>query len=170
MTGASKRLNNGARDTARFEEYTMKRHTFFAALFGMIASQSAQAAPGEHFMLNWDLDADGIITVAELEERRDIVFNMFDNDQNGLLDAQEYGHFDETRIADMANNAGQEGGGGHRHGGMGRVMAGLTQTYNDTDGDGIVTFEEFIGQTAAWFATIDRNASGDITTDDFGRQ
>lgn len=150
----------------------MNRHTLFAAaVIGVMAAQSAQAAPGEHFMLNWDLDADGVITLAELEERRDIVFNMFDNDQNGLLDAEEYGYFDETREADMANNAGQEGGGGHGHGqgGMGRVMTGLTQAYNDTDGDGTVSIEEFIGQTEAWFATIDRNGSGDITTADFGR-
>lgn len=148
----------------------MKRSVNLAAMLACVVSAaSAQGVPGEHFMLNWDLNADGAITMAELEERRDIVFNMFDNDQSGVLDAVEYGYFDETREADMANNAGHEGGGGHGQGGMGRVVNGLTQAYNDTDGDGIVSFEEFIGQTPAWFAMIDRNASGEITADDFGR-
>lgn len=146
--------------------------TMAAAVFLVAAVSTAEAAPGAHFMLNWDLDDDGAITMAELEERRDIVFNMFDNDQDGTLDAKEYGYFDETREADAANNAAEEGGEGHGqgNGGMDRVLNGLTQAHNDTNGDGIVTIEEFIGQTAAWFVAIDRNASGEITADDFGRR
>ena len=38
----------------------------------------------------------------------------------------------------------------------------------DDDGDGRVTLAEFLGVTEAWFAGVDRNGDGVITTDDFG--
>lgn len=124
----------------------------------------AQDTPGSHFIANWDLDASGAVTVAEITERREMVFNMFDNDQNGILDAAEYVMFDETRAADMENNAGGHGKGGDR------MQVGLTLAFNDTNEDGEVSMDEFIANSAAWVAQVDRDGDGEITAADFGPQ
>lgn len=124
----------------------------------------AQGAPGEHFITNWDLDADGFVTLTEAVERREMVFDMFDNDQNGTLDTVEYGYFDETRAADMANN-----GSGHGQGGR-HLQEGLTLAFNDSDADGVVSKEEFLAHTSDWIAMIDRNGDGVVNTADFGPQ
>lgn len=132
----------------------------FALLMPLAAT--AQGTPGSHFIENWDLDASGAVSVEELIERREMVFNMFDDDQNGSLDAAEYTIFDETRAADMEANAGGHGAGG------GRMQEGLTLAFNDTNADGAVSMDEFLANSAAWFAQVDRNGDGEITAADFG--
>ncbi|MBU2991842.1 EF-hand domain-containing protein [Octadecabacter sp. 1_MG-2023] len=124
----------------------------------------AQGTPGGHFVENWDLDGDATVTLEEITERRDMVFNMFDNDENDLLNAEEYAQFDETRAADMEANAGGHGNGN----GGGRMMEGMTLTFNDTDGDGNVTREEFVAGSTGWFAMLDKNEDGSVTSADFG--
>jgi hypothetical protein len=124
----------------------------------------AQDTPGSHFVENWDMDRNGAVSLEEIIERREIVFNMFDNDQNGALDAVEYVIFVETRAADMENNAGGQGNGGDR------MQEGLTLGFNDTNADGNVSKDEFVSNSAAWVAQIDRNGDGMITSDDFGPQ
>jgi hypothetical protein len=135
--------------------------TTFVALTPLAAF--AEDTPGEHFMLNWDLNEDGAVTVAEITERREMVFAMFDDDENNALDAEEYVFFDETRAADMENNA----GGGHGQGG-GRMQKGLTLAFNDTDSDGSVSLDEFLDNSAAWIELVDRDGDGAITSADFG--
>lgn len=51
---------------------------------------------------------------------------------------------------------------------MKNAMAGMTLEFNDTDGDGFVSRDEFIAHTADWVAMIDRNGDGTISTADFG--
>jgi Ca2+-binding EF-hand superfamily protein len=46
----------------------------------------------------------------------------------------------------------------------------MTLEFNDADGNGEITMEEFTGNSEAWFALLDRNADGVVTTADFGRQ
>jgi len=143
----------------------MTKLTVLATLaFVMPLAVSAQDTPGSHFIENWDLDASGAVSVEEIIERREMVFNMFDDDQNGSLDAAEYVIFDETRAADMENNAGGHGKGGAR------MQEGLTLAFNDTNTDGEVSMEEFIANSAAWVAQVDRNGDGSITSTDFGPQ
>lgn len=125
---------------------------------------AAQETPGAHFIANWDLDGNGTVSVAEITERREMVFGMFDDDQNGMLDAAEYVIFDETRAADMANNASGHGAG------AGRMQEGLALAFNDANEDGAVSLEEFIANSAAWVALVDRDADGEITARDFGPQ
>ena len=62
---------------------------------------AAEGAPGAHFIENWDRNNDGIVTLAELKEKRGDVFYTFDSDENGFLNAEEYGYFDDARQADM---------------------------------------------------------------------
>ena len=124
----------------------------------------AQETPGSHFIENWDLDGNGSVSSEEITERRGDIFFMFDQDEDGMLSAEEYVLFDETRAADMENNAGDHGNGG------GRMQEGLTLTFNDIDTDGSVSKEEFVSNSAAWVAQIDRNGDGMITSADFGPQ
>lgn len=133
-----------------------------ATLALVLAAAAAVAAPGDHFILNWDLDGDGTVTLAELETRRGDVFYSFDADGDGRIDATEYVLFDEARANDMANAQG--------HGpGLQAAGQGMTRDFNDTDGDGAVSRAEFIARAADWLVMMDRDQSGDITAADFGR-
>ncbi len=138
------------------------RATILAALLPLAAS-AQDGTPGAHFIENWDLDGDGRITLAEATEKRGEIFYMFDQDESGALDADEYDLFDETRQADMDANAG-----GHGKGQMKGVNQGLMRDYNDADGDGAVTQAEFLARVEGWFTMMDRSGDGVITTDDFG--
>ena len=124
----------------------------------------AQETPGSHFIENWDLDGNGSVSSEEITERRGDIFVMFDQDENGMLSGEEYVLFDETRAADMENNAGGHGKGG------GRMQEGLTLAFNDINTEGNVSKEEFVSNSAAWVAQIDRNGDGMITSADFGPQ
>ncbi len=138
---------------------------FFLTLVGAgLLASAAFAAPGDHFIENWDLDADGAVTLSEVETRRGDVFYTFDADENGVLDAEEYAMFDEARANDMQNEPGHG-----RSGTMGRAAEGMTLVFNDTDGDGAVTEAEFMAHSKAWLALIDRDGNGAITSADFGR-
>ncbi|MEO9824166.1 MAG: EF-hand domain-containing protein [Paracoccaceae bacterium] len=125
---------------------------------------AAQGGPGSHFIENWDQNNDGIVTLAELREKRGDVFYTFDSDENGFLNAEEYSYFDDARQADM------EGQGEHAQGKMGRVQEGMIMAFNDTNSDGQVSEAEFLANAENWLALIDRNESGDVTSADFGPQ
>jgi Ca2+-binding EF-hand superfamily protein len=56
--------------------------------------------------------------------------------------------------------------------GIGKGMpeeGGMMRGFNDSDGDGRVSREEFTGRTAAWFTMMDRDGDGSVTEADFGR-
>lgn len=133
------------------------------ALIAGTAAFAQQGQPGAHFIENWDMDEDGQVTLAEAQEKRGEIFIMFDQDENGLLDAAEYDLFDETRQADMDENAG-----GHQKGQMRSVDQGMMREFNDANGDGQVTRDEFLANAETWFSMMDRNGDGVVTTDDFG--
>jgi hypothetical protein len=142
----------------------MLKLTLSACLAILPLVASAEGTPGAHFLENWDLDADGSVTLKEITERRGDVFFMFDQDENEVLGAKEYILFDETRAADMAENAGEHAQGN----GGGRMQQGLTLGFNDIDEDGQVSRSEFLARSAAWFEIIDRNGDGIVAQDDFG--
>jgi len=146
----------------------MKRTTLAAIALATLLPISALAqngTPGLHFIENWDGDDDGQITLAEATEKRGDIFYMFDQDENELLDAEEYKLFDATREEDMQTNAG-----GQQNGQMRGVNQGLMQQYNDANGDGAVSKDEFLARVPEWFAMMDRNEDGVVTTADFGRR
>ena len=146
----------------------MKNIAILAAGLSLMAGVAfaQQGNPGAHFVENWDLDGDGQVTLAEATERRSDVFASFDADEDGYLDSAEYDMFDQARATDMADNAGAHGAGNN---GFGFMAEGLTREFNDVDGDGRVSLEEFLARTGDWLAMVDRNADGVVTTDDFGR-
>ncbi len=144
------------------------------ALILMTAPAFAQVVPGEHFIENFDLNEDGYVTLDEAREKRGEIFYMFDQDENGALDSEEYDLFDEVRAADhedFGEPGGQGNGGGN--GGNGRGNGGnqgsaMTREVTDLNGDGFVTEEEFLAATEPWFLRKDRNGDSKITTEDFG--
>lgn len=140
----------------------MKTLLLTTALLIPVAAFAADGQPGSHFIENWDLDANGAVTLAELTEKRGDVFYTFDSDDDGMLTAEEYSYFDDARKVDMQNNAERSGGK------MGKVQKGMTLEYNDTDGDGSVSRNEFLANTTDWLAIIDQDGSGDVTFADFG--
>lgn len=122
-----------------------------------------QGQPGAHFIENWDQDGDRQVTLQEATQKRAELFTMFDQDENGLLDTTEYQLFDMTRQADMAENAD-----GHGKGPMKSVNEGMSLAFNDVNGDGAVSRDEFRDRTADWMAGFDRDRDGVIGTTDFG--
>jgi hypothetical protein len=142
----------------------MKRTALTLALSLLAAPAWAETQrPGGHFIENWDLDGDGAVSLDEITTRRGHVFLTFDADENGALDAEEYVYFDEARANDMEDNAG--------HGnGLRRASEGMTLQFNDTDGNGEVSREEFLSHSGDWLDMLDRNGDGSVTPADFGRQ
>ena len=128
-----------------------------------LAAAAQSGVPGGHFIENWDLNGDGQITQAEATEKRDDLFYMFDQNEDGSLDHTEYTLFDETREADMQANAG-----GFQRGPMAVVNQGLTREFNDANGDGQVSREEFLARVPEWFALIDHTGDNIISSHDFG--
>ena len=157
----------------------MKRTLTLAALT-LALSGTAYAQPGNpgaHFVQNWDENGDASVTLAEAQTKRDNLFTTFDADEDGKLSPQEFDAFDEMRAADQeqmrAEMGGKAGGGMGMGQGMGggmmRAEGGMMRSFNDADGDGAVSREEFVGHTAEWFAMMYQTGDGTITEDDFGR-
>lgn len=135
-----------------------------AAIAASVAS-AQQGNPGAHFLENWDLNADGKVSLSETKTKRAELFVMFDSDENGVLDSDEYDLFDETRRADMNENAG-----GHKKGGMRGVDKTMRRGFNDIDGDGLVSEDEFMTKAEDGFKMMDRTGDGVVTPDDFARK
>jgi hypothetical protein len=133
-----------------------------ALLISGTAAFAQQGNPGAHFIENWDLDSNGSVSLDEVIEKRGDVFVTFDADNNGALSAEEYVAFDEARATDMAQM-----GGGHGKGMM-AMQAPMEMGFNDANGDGQVSAEEFAANSPKMFTQMDRNGDGVITADDFG--
>jgi len=138
--------------------------TALALVAGLALAQ--QATPGAYFIEQWDMDGNGEVTLAEAEEKRTEVFVMFDAAEDGVLDASDWAAIAEHLAAETGPN-GPAGGMGHGPGKF--IHDSMTQSYNDADGDGMVTLDEFVAATKTVFTQIDRNGDGAMTPADFGK-
>ena len=87
--------------------------TAVAALAAGMAMAQDAFSPGAEFMLAWDLDSDGFVTLAEVRERRDSIFYMFDIDGDDQYSATELAGVDAHKAEEAANGkgVGQRGSG-----------------------------------------------------------
>ena len=89
-----------------------------------LAATAQVFTPAENFLLNWDMDEDGVVTRAEVDARRADMFYAFDGDENGALDTEEMSWLDET--AQLSRDAQDRPGMGNRQGGDRAGNAGRT--------------------------------------------
>lgn len=145
----------------------MQRITSLAIALVIGTAATAQTGqPGAHFVENWDLDGDGQVSLMEVTERRGDIFVTFDENDDGTLSAQDYVAFDAARAADQENEAKGQGNGGQ--GRAKKASAGMELGFNDINGDGVVSHDEFLSRSKDWFNLLDRNQDGSVTTADFG--
>lgn len=139
-----------------------------AALLGAGAAIAQQGIPGTHFIEQWDVDGNGSVTPEEAREKRGDVFVMFDQSEDGTFQPEEWAMIDEHLMAEeAAQGQGQAQGMGRGPGQF--VRAAMEAPFNDLDGDGTVTLEEFVQATDTLFGQLDRNGDGVLTIEDFGR-
>ena len=135
------------------------------------AALAQDQTPGSHFVTNWDSDSNGVVSLEEATTRRGDIFTSFDADEDGKLSAEEYDMFDQARANDQAQmkqGMGQGQGMGKGHGKGMNEENGMRRAFNDTDSDGLVSRDEFMARVPDWFAMMDSNGDGGVTTDDFG--
>ncbi len=142
-----------------------------------MAATAQTFAPGQQFLTMWDRNSDGAVTLPEARERRDEIFTTFDANADGILSPDELAALDDARtdmraqMQDARTEAGMGKGMGMGMGqGKGAGAGGGGAALRDANGDGQVTREEFVGLTTAFFARMDRNGDGSLTTGDFGRR
>lgn len=148
----------------------------------LVAVSSPVLAQGDgqavHFLEQWDADADGKVTLEEARSKRGEVFYMFDSDEDGTLNPDEWALVADHMQAEMdlksemrpAKGQGQGQGQGKGMNGPGQAMhAAMSPAFNDADGNGVVTEAEFVAATDTLFTNLDRNADGVVSAADFAR-
>lgn len=149
------------------------------------------------FLVQWDMNGDGRVTPDDVATRRGDLFEMFDLDGSGALDADEQANMAQTIAAQEETNHEGHGGGqrqgqglgqglGQGHGlgqaqGQGRgpgrrftspgqmIHAAMTPGFADADRDGRITAREWVEATPRLFAQLDANGDGQVDAADFGR-
>ncbi|WP_316858120.1 hypothetical protein [uncultured Cohaesibacter sp.] len=109
------------------------------------------------FVDSWDENEDGIVSLAEAQERRGDYFDSLDDNEDGILVAAEFTEFlNNQRMAPEDATNGQRG------------LSGMSLAFNDINKDGKVEKAEFIKQTQLWLNGMDRNGDGQVSDADFG--
>ncbi len=152
----------------------MKRIVILAAALALgTTAYAGNGQPGAHFLDSWDMNEDDQVTLEEATERRGDIFYTFDENDDGMLSAQDYSAFDAARAADQEGQEFGVGKGGQGNGGQGnqqRASVGMEMEFNDVDNDGFVSRDEFLSRSVDWFTLLDKNSDGVVTVEDFGRR
>lgn len=130
----------------------------FPVLTALLLTAGPALAQGTDFLTEMDVDKDGFLTLAELEEFRVNVFKAFDKNSDGVLDSAEYTEFDQARAA-----AAEKTGAPLQR----RAVHGLARENTDLNLDGRVTRDEFRTALEKWFNTHDKNGDGVLGHGDF---
>lgn len=106
---------------------------------------------------SWDPDGDKSLTLYELSQRRQQIFQAFDLDDNSIWNADEY----ETYILGVSSHrAGQPE---EKIRDTALLFKTMTRQFLDTDGDGAVTLSEYVSGGDYWFEELDLDSDGAIT-------
>ncbi|NEW88995.1 hypothetical protein DU475_17225 [Rhodopseudomonas sp. WA056] len=122
---------------------------------------AADSVSLSHFLEQWDINNDGVVTLDEIREGRAQRFYAFDANADGYLDRDEYARFDKVRDAGIARFSPEE------QTKIRQIADGLTLPRNDADGDGRVSRAEFIDGSVGWMKEIDKDGDGRLTARDF---
>jgi Ca2+-binding EF-hand superfamily protein len=144
----------------------MKTILLLTTALSLVASMALaqQVEPGADFIEQWDMNGDATVTMDEAIEKRAEIFRMFDQGDDGTLDAADW-----VRVVEhLAFNDGSNGP-DHTMGdeSLKLIHASMELEYNDTNGDGVLTAEEFAASTKTLFTQLDRNGDGVLTSADF---
>ena len=147
------------------------------------------------FILEWDMNEDGRVTLDDVATRRGDLFEMFDLDGSGAIDRAEQANMAQTIATQEETNREAHGGGqgqrqgqgqmqgqgrgqaqGHGRGPGGRgtspgqmIHGAMTPGFADSDRDGQITAREWAEATPRLFAQLDANGDGQVDATDFGR-
>ncbi len=148
----------------------IKTLTTSAAMLALTVglAMAQQGNPGAQMIEQWDLDADGVVTLEEARTKRGEVFFMFDVASDGILKAEDWVGVAEHLAAEFGRQ-GQGQGVGQGQGPGAVLRDAMTPEFNDANGDGQVTVAEFDMASDKLFAALDRTGDHLLTVDDFGR-
>lgn len=165
------------------KENQMKTTLITASALALMLATGAYAQGngqrGANFIESWDMSQTGTVSVEDMQTRRGDLFDMFDHDGNGYLEADELAQMAETvtaqgelRLERQAENRAERQVEGRRGQGQNAnptgaiIHAAMSVEFNDADGDGRFSREEFLTATERLFATLDRNGDGRIDLSD----
>ncbi len=123
----------------------------------LVATTTAHASETA-FLEVWDMDADGKVTMREVDEMRIAIFETFDKDGDGALNSEEYTAFDKAR-GDAAKDSNSPL--------LKRAVHGLRRESMDTNLDGMVTRNDMSAALRDWFMSHDKDKDGVLTDGDF---
>jgi len=132
-----------------------------AALVVTATGAFAQDLSEKQFMRRVDRNKDGQVTLAEYQRYRNIVFKAADTDHNNVLSADELAKRRDFVAQSMVDNGKLDTVRTKRY-----ITAGAL-TYNDANGDGAVSYDEWVSSISDWFAKADSNGDSLLTSADF---
>jgi Ca2+-binding EF-hand superfamily protein len=133
----------------------MNRLLSIGTLIGIITFtfMATSFAWEESRFLGMDRNADGVITMDEVDAYRERLFKEYDLNGDGKVEYEEYVQAEHLRSAVMPANS----------------AVAVPDEYRemDSDGDTVVTLEEIKAAGSARFKTLDKNGDGKISKDEF---
>ncbi|MEN8893326.1 hypothetical protein [Planktotalea arctica] len=106
----------------------------------------------------FDADKDEAVSLSEFQTLRQVTFDRFDEDRNGVWSGAQY----RAVIAQMPAN---------KRIGKGDLIGVLREplTFADTNGDGAVTRQEFQAGSIRLFTLVDKNGDGALQRKDYSK-